>query len=174
MPSHEDPIRSAISRPTCAKTAFRFDSGPAQTVKYAATNTGAWWPGQIMATSFVVLSPFDPVLSLTRQPLLRPARNRSSPVLFAISHAMSCSREAGDSLLPTTKLSMFPAIAAGDVVSRGSPGSASFNAVSTRSNRVTVSPSERAKRVIPGGPPIELLYISGRGPVTQGGNSEKA
>jgi len=44
-------------------------------------------------------------------------------------------------------------MAAGLVVSRGSPGRASFSSVSRRSSRLTSSPSPRSQRVSPAGPP---------------------
>jgi len=43
--------------------------------------------------------------------------------------------------------------ATGVLVSRRSPGTAEFNAVSQRSSRDTSSPIERANSVIAGGPP---------------------
>ena len=106
-----------------------------------------------MATSFVALLPPEPVLSPTRQPAGSPARSRASPVLQPTSHAVSRAREAGASASPSSRLRGGPAIATGVVVSRGSPGAASFNSVSRRSSRVTGSPSSRIHAVSPAGPP---------------------
>src|SRR5215211_5995811 len=91
---------------------------------------------QMMPTSLVALWPPVPVLSPTRQSLGTPARSRLSPVLLATSHAVSCAREGAESASPSTVLRNRSNIARGVVVSRGSPGWASFNAVSRRSSRV--------------------------------------
>ena len=99
--------------------------------------TGARPGGQRTPTSLVALLPPVPVLSPTRQPFGTPARSRLSPVLLATSHAVSCSREEAESASPRTVRRSNSTIAAGVVVSRGSPGRASFNSVSRRSSRVT-------------------------------------
>ena len=84
-----------------------------------------------------------------------PARSRASPVLLAINHAVSCSRDAADNaVVPRMRACKFEAIAFGVVVSRGSSGKASLSEGSSRSNRVTWSPRLRAKAVSPGGPPM--------------------
>src|SRR4030095_11932682 len=99
---------------------------------------GALLGGQITATSLVVPRSPAPVLSPTRQSFGKPARNRVSPVLLAINHAVSCSRDAADNaVVPRMRACKFEAIAFGVVVSRESSGKASLGEGSSRSNRVT-------------------------------------
>ena len=83
-----------------------------------------------------------------------PARSRLSPTLSSISQASSCRRDASESASPRRTCLMSSAIARGLVVSRSSPGVASFRLGSLRSSRVTELPSERANCVKPAGPPI--------------------
>src|ERR1019366_10167662 len=72
-------------------------------------------------------------------PVPRHARPQLfAPVLFAVNHAVSFSREAADSAVPSTVSRRSPSIATGLVVSRGSPGVASFRSGSRRSRRVTL------------------------------------
>ena len=93
-----------------------------------------------------------PVLSPTRQPG-RPARRRLSPVWLASAQSVSRRREAFDSTSPSNSFCRVATIAAGVVVSRGSPGVASLSVGSLRSRRVTVSPMPRNQAVSPAGPP---------------------
>src|SRR5260370_39829499 len=99
--------------------------------------------GHTTAMSLVALFPPEPVLSPIRQPFGTPARNLLSPVLFATSHAVSCSRDELDNAVPRTVLRKTSTIATGAVVSRGSPGLASLSSVSRRSTPLTLAPSER-------------------------------
>jgi len=62
-------------------------------------------------------------------------------------------REAGSSASPSTKRCRLPAIAAGLVVSRGSPGANRLSSGSWRAQRVSASPCARRKAVSPAGPP---------------------
>src|SRR5581483_6614597 len=100
--------------------------------------------GQMTATSLVVPFSPDPVLSPTRQSRGSPARSLVSPVLLPISQPTRYSWEAGDKALPVTSVRRLASIARGDVVSRGSSGTASLRAGSLRSSRVTLSPNDRA------------------------------
>lgn len=110
--------------------------------------------GQIAAMSLLVCSPFAPVLSAVRQLAGNSARSRSRPVTFDSIHRISCFLKRWESAAPSSTEFRSSAIAAGVVVSRGSPSRDSFTDSSVRSRRVTPSPRERQNLVIPGGPPI--------------------
>ncbi len=97
--------------------------------------------------------PLLPVLSPIRQALGRPPRSRSSPVLQSTSQPVRRWREPGDSTWPSTRRRRFPAMAAGLVVSCGSPGGERFSTGSLWSRRVTPSPVARQKAVRAAGPP---------------------
>src|SRR5260370_35370053 len=105
--------------------------------------------GQITPMSFVALYAPEPVLSPTLQLLGTPARSRLSPVLFATSHLITWSRDDRMRASPRTIFRSSSSIASGVVVSRGSPGPTSFNPGSSRSSRVTTSPTERRYPVDP-------------------------
>ncbi len=94
-----------------------------------------------------------PVLPATCQSAGTPARSRRAPVVLAAIQRSSCARESARSPSPSSSVCRPVSIAAGVVVSRGSPGRFSFRVGSTRSSRVARSPSPRANAVSAGGPP---------------------
>jgi len=94
-----------------------------------------------------------PVLSPSTQSAGSPACRRALPVVQARIQRMSKSREAGCNASPNTNARRLCAVAAGVVVSRGSPGIAVSSESSVRSSRVMRSPSARANAVTPAGPP---------------------
>src|SRR5438045_1000685 len=98
--------------------------------------------------------PLLPVLSPIFQFFGKPARNRLSPVLQLIIHSTNCSREACDSTSPSRNRRTLPAIAAGVVVSLGSPGGERLSSGSLWSSRETVSPVARQNAVNAAGPPV--------------------
>src|SRR3954470_12805624 len=98
--------------------------------------------------------PLLPVLSPIFQLAGSPPRSRFAPVLQPTSHSVSCAREVADNASPTTSRFRLPAIAAGVVVSRGSPGGERLSSGSLWSSREVVSPSDRQKAVSAAGPPI--------------------
>src|ERR1700733_418541 len=84
--------------------------------------------------------PLLPVLSPIFQLAGRPPRSRFAPVLQSTIQSVSWAREAGDSASPVTSRFRLPAIAAGVVVSWGSPGGERFSSGSLWSSREVVSP----------------------------------
>nr|GAJ32273.1 hypothetical 9.2 kDa protein [Bradyrhizobium sp. DOA9] len=98
--------------------------------------------------------PLLPVLSPIFQPAGSPPRRRFAPVLQFTIQSVSRAREGGDNASPVTSRRKFPAIAAGVVVSRGSPGCERLSAGSLWSSREVVSPSDRQNVVSAAGPPI--------------------
>src|SRR5690606_14378772 len=82
-----------------------------------------------------------------------PARSSGPPTSLSTSHSVNVLRDIGDSASPRTRSRREFAMAAGEVVSRGSPGVASLRSVSQRSSRVTSSPMERRNVVTASGPP---------------------
>ena len=88
--------------------------------------------------------PLLPVLSPIFQFFGKPARSRLSPVLQLTIHSLRCSREACDNASPSRKRRTLPAIAAGVVVSLGSPGGERLS-----SGLVVVEPRDRVSRRAP-------------------------
>src|SRR5690625_3000547 len=113
-------------------------------------------PDGDQATPTSLLEPYEAlaVLSASLQPFGRLARKRSSDVWLASIHVRSRRRSRWLSACETNSRWRFDAVTYGDVVSRGSSGSAELSASSQRSSRVTSSPSDRKNAVSPGGPPI--------------------
>jgi hypothetical protein len=91
--------------------------------------------------------------SPARQSGGRPTCSRVPPVLLPTSQFVVCSRIGTERRSSRTSLRKFNSVAAGVVVPRRSPCRASFSAVTNRSSRVPVSPSERATSVTHDGPP---------------------
>src|SRR4051812_31036634 len=116
--------------------------------------TGVVGFGQTTAMSPEASLPLLPVLSATFQAGGRPARKRLAPVLQFSIQPVNRSREAGDSTSPSRKRLRLPAMAAGVVVSCGSPGGDRFSSGSLWSRRETLSPPDRQKPVSAAGPPL--------------------
>ena len=94
---------------------------------YAQIKIGSVRLDHVTAMSPAASLALLPVLSPTRQPLGSPARNRLSPVLQPTIQAVRRSREFSDSTFPNMRLRRLPAMAAGVVVSCGSPGGERFS-----------------------------------------------
>src|SRR5689334_10624385 len=109
--------------------------------------------GQAIAMSPEASLPLLPVLSPIFHSLGRPPRRRLFPVLQPTSQSVRCWRERVDSTSASTNRRRFPAIAAGVVVSWGSPGGERLSSGSLWSRRETVSPVERQNAVSAAGPP---------------------
>ncbi len=96
-------------------------------------------------------------MSAASHPAGTAARIRRAPVTQPRIQATSWSRCGASSRLPSAARCRSVIIAAGVVVSRGSPGTAPFSAVSQRSRRNRSSPAESAKVVTAPGPPSSRI-----------------
>ena len=94
-----------------------------------------------------------PLARLPAGPAGSPARRRLSPVLLARSQPLRCACALSDSASPGVTLCGLASIAAGLVVSRGSPRLRLVQRSLPAVSRVTPSPMERSQTVRPARPP---------------------